>query len=83
MLHARALPERIWFRVLLEKIEMGKKGGWQLTGKTVGIVGCGNVGSDIIQLLAPLQCDLLVCDIVDKSKFCQAHNATQTSTRKT
>jgi phosphoglycerate dehydrogenase-like enzyme len=63
----------------LKKSKWKKEGGWQLTGKTVGIVGCGNVGSDIIQLLTPLQCTLLVCDIVDKSKFCHEHNATQTS----
>ena len=63
----------------LKQLKWEKEGGWQLTGKTVGIVGCGHVGSDVIQLLAPLQCTLLVCDIVDKSKFCQKHNATQTS----
>ena len=63
----------------LKKSKWEKEGGWQLTGKTVGIIGCGNVGSDIIQLLAPLKCSLLVYDIVDKSKFCQEHNATQTS----
>jgi phosphoglycerate dehydrogenase-like enzyme len=63
----------------LKQSKWKKEGGWQLTGKTVGIVGCGHVGSDVIQLLAPLQCTLLVCDIVDKSKFCQKYNATQTS----
>jgi phosphoglycerate dehydrogenase-like enzyme len=63
----------------LKQLKWEKEGGWQLTGKTVGIVGCGHVGSDVIQLLTPLQCTLLVCDIVDKSKFCQKHNATQTS----
>ncbi|HIG31725.1 MAG TPA: hydroxyacid dehydrogenase, partial [Verrucomicrobiales bacterium] len=63
----------------LKQSKWKKEGGWQLTGKTVGIVGCGHVGSDVIQLLAPLQCTLLVCDIVDKSKFCQKHNATQTN----
>ena len=63
----------------LKHVEWKKNGGWQLTGKTVGIIGCGNIGSDLIKLLAPLQCTLLVCDTVDKSEFCQEHNATQTS----
>jgi D-3-phosphoglycerate dehydrogenase len=63
----------------LKHAEWKKNGGWQLTGKTVGVIGCGNIGSDIINLLTPLQCTLLVCDIIDKSEFCQEHNATQTS----
>ena len=63
----------------LKQSKWEKEGGRQLTGKTVGIVGCGHVGSDVIQLLTPLQCTLLVCDILDKSKFCQKHNAIQTS----
>ena len=63
----------------LKQSKWKKEGGWQLTGKTVGIIGCGHVGSDVIKLLAPLQCALLVCDIVDKSEFCSKYNATQTS----
>ena len=63
----------------LKQSKWEKIGGQQLTGKTVGIIGCGNIGSDLIQLLAPLQCNLLVCDIVDKSEFCRKHNAAQTS----
>ena len=63
----------------LKQSEWEKEGGQQLTGKTVGVIGCGNIGSDIINLLTPLQCTLLVCDIIDKSEFCQEHNATQTS----
>ena len=62
----------------LKRSQWKKDGGQQLTGKTVGIIGCGNIGSDLINLLTPLQCTLLVCDIVDKSKFCQEHNAKQT-----
>ncbi|MCB1174166.1 MAG: hypothetical protein KDK39_11390 [Leptospiraceae bacterium] len=46
-----------------------KDGGFQLSGKKVGIVGCGHVGSDLIELLAPYRCPVLVCDILDKSSF--------------
>jgi len=61
----------------LKQSKWEKEGGCQLSGKTLGIIGCGNIGSDVIQLLAPLKCTLLVCDILDKSEFCQKHNATQ------
>jgi phosphoglycerate dehydrogenase-like enzyme len=63
----------------LKQSKWEKEGGWQLSDKTVGIIGCGNIGSDVIQLLAPLQCTLLVRDILDKSEFCLKHNANQTT----
>ena len=63
----------------LKQSKWEKNGGAQLSGKTVGIIGCGHVGSDVIKLLEPLECNILVCDILDKSKFCEEHNATQTS----
>ena len=53
-----------------------KDGGFQLTGKTVGIIGCGNVGSQVVRLLSPFQCSVLVMDIVDKKPFCREHGAT-------
>ena len=52
-----------------------KNGGYQLTGKTIGIIGCGYTGSEVIRLLKPFQCNLLICDIIDKSKFCKEKNA--------
>jgi D-3-phosphoglycerate dehydrogenase len=63
----------------LKKFEWEKDGGYQLSGKTVGIIGCGHTGSDIVRLLAPFGCDLLINDIVDKSNFCQEHGASQVS----
>jgi phosphoglycerate dehydrogenase-like enzyme len=59
----------------LKQSKWEKNGGFQLTGKTIGIIGCGHVGSDVIQLLAPFNCTLLVHDIVDKSDFCREHGA--------
>jgi phosphoglycerate dehydrogenase-like enzyme len=56
-----------------------KDGGFQLTGKTVGIIGCGHVGSEVVRLLAPFKCRILVRDIVDKNRFCQEHGATPVS----
>ncbi len=34
----------------------------ELTGRKVGLVGCGHVGQRLIELLAPFRVDLLVCD---------------------
>lgn len=56
-----------------------KDGGFQLTGKTVGVIGCGHVGSQVVRLLAPFKCRILVRDIVDKEDFCRDHGATVAS----
>ena len=63
----------------LKNSKWEKEGGWQLSRKTVGIIGCGYIGSDVIKLLEPLECKVLVCDLVDKSEFCKKHNAIQTN----
>lgn len=47
--------------------------GTQLTGKTVGIVGCGNVGKDLAVLLRAFDCKILVHDVRDFSDFYLAH----------
>lgn len=48
-----------------------KRGGVQLTGKTVGIIGIGHVGREVIRLLAPFGCRILGNDIEDRSNFCR------------
>ncbi len=60
----------------LKQNQWQKDGGFQLTGKTVGILGCGHVGSEVVRLLSPFKCRVLVRDIVDKSQFCREHGAT-------
>lgn len=54
----------------LKRNHWQKDGGVQIAGKTVGIVGCGNVGQEVVRLLQPFGCHFLVNDIVDKSDFC-------------
>jgi phosphoglycerate dehydrogenase-like enzyme len=63
----------------LKNSEWIKSGGQQLSGKTVGIIGCGHIGSDVVRLLSPLACNLLVRDIADKSNFCRNQGALESS----
>lgn len=57
----------------LRRGEWNKQAGRQLTGKTVGIIGCGFVGKDLVRLLAPFDCRVLAHDIRDYSEFYAAH----------
>lgn len=43
--------------------------GRQLTGKIVGIIGCGHVGKDVVRLLEPFECKVLSNDVVDYPSF--------------
>jgi phosphoglycerate dehydrogenase-like enzyme len=49
----------------LKDLKWNKDGGTQLTGKTVGILGCGHIGIELINLLTPFQCKIIVNDIID------------------
>lgn len=53
--------------------------GRQLTGRTVGIVGCGFVGKDLTRLLAPFECRVLAHDICDYAEFYRANGVTPVS----
>ena len=63
----------------LKNSDWDKDGGHQLSGKTIGIIGCGHIGSDVARLLSPFGCTLLVRDIVDKSDFCREQGAVEVS----
>ncbi|MBT3784189.1 hydroxyacid dehydrogenase [bacterium] len=56
-----------------------REGGSELSSKTIGIIGCGNVGSRLIELLSPMKCRILVVDIENRVEFCNTHNARQVS----
>lgn len=47
--------------------------GGQLTGRTVGIIGCGHVGKDLVLLLEAFDCSVLVYDIREYPDFYAAH----------
>lgn len=43
--------------------------GEHLTGRTVGIIGCGHIGKDLVPLLRAFDCQILVNDILDYPDF--------------
>ncbi len=47
--------------------------GRQLSGRTVGIVGCGHVGKDVAVLMRAFGCRVLAHDIVECPAFCDRH----------
>jgi D-3-phosphoglycerate dehydrogenase len=47
--------------------------GRQLTGRTIGIIGCGHVGKELVGLLTPFGCRILANDIRDYAAFYDAH----------
>lgn len=47
--------------------------GNQLSGKTVGIIGCGHIGKDLIRMLQPFECPILVNDLLDFPEFYRQH----------
>lgn len=46
-----------------------KSGGHNLSNKIIGLIGVGHIAKDLIQLLKPFGCKILVNDIVDQSAF--------------
>ena len=43
--------------------------GGLLTGRVVGIIGCGNIGKDLVRMLEPFECQILVHDLVLDLEF--------------
>ncbi len=50
--------------------------GGLLSGRTVGIIGCGFIGKDLVELLQPWGCTLLANDILDFPEFYARYNVT-------
>jgi len=56
-----------------------KNGGFQLTGKTIGIIGVGYIGKEVVRLLKPFNCLILVNDIINQDKYYKENNLIETS----
>lgn len=71
-------------RVVFANTEV-RKGKWyqvkgrQLSDKTVGIIGCGHIGKDLVKLLQPFQCNILAHDILNYETFYKQYNVTPVS----
>jgi D-3-phosphoglycerate dehydrogenase len=53
--------------------------GALLTGKTVGIIGCGNIGKDLVELLQNFNCEIIVNDIKKYPIFYNKFNIKEVS----
>lgn len=62
---------------LLKKGEWLVQGGKQLTGRIVGIIGIGHIGKDLIEVLKPFNCEILVNDIIDQSDYYKSVGVTE------
>ncbi len=51
--------------------------GRELTEKVVGIIGAGNVGKDLIKLLKPFRCKILINDIIKQKNSIHGTNCNQ------
>lgn len=60
---------------LLSQGEWKKNGGQQLSGKTVGIIGVGHIGKEVIRLLKPFHCEILVNDIIEQKAYYESVEA--------
>lgn len=56
-----------------------KSGGFQLFGKTVGIIGVGNIGKEVVRLLKPFSCNMLVNDVIDQQRYYRDNELMETS----
>lgn len=56
--------------------------GIELSGKTMGIIGCGNNGSRLVNILSGWDVNILIYDIVDITPNIQNANARQVSSMK-
>ena len=63
----------------LKQGRWNKSGGVQLSDKTIGIIGVGHIGKDLISLLKPFNCNILVNDIINQDTYYQENNLTEVS----
>jgi len=67
------LSRHIFFssRNLVDHNDWTKSGGHNLSNIIVGIIGVGFIGKDLVDLLKPFGCKILVNDIVDQADYYQ------------
>jgi phosphoglycerate dehydrogenase-like enzyme len=72
-----------WITPLNQSMRAGDRpryrNGELLTGRTVGIHGCGNIGKEVIRLLKPFNCTILSCDVKEYPDFYDEYDVTPVS----
>jgi len=63
----------------MKRGEWIREGGQNISGKTIGIIGCGNVGKEVVKILKPFSCKILINDIEDRREFCLKEGAKESS----
>ena len=66
-------------RHLRDNDDWNKIGGFDLSGKTVGIIGVGYIGKEVISLLKPFGCTILVNDVIDQADYYAEAGVTEVS----
>ena len=56
-----------------------KSGGRQLSGQTIGIIGLGHIGKELVRLLKPFNCTILCHDIIEQNEYCIKENVLSVS----
>ena len=66
-------------RNLVKLNDWNKNGGVDLSNQIVGIIGVGYIGKDLVALLKPFGCKILVNDIIDQAEYYQANGLIESS----
>jgi D-3-phosphoglycerate dehydrogenase len=64
---------------LLKNGKWQKNGGKQLSETVVGIIGIGHIGKEVIRLLKPFKCTILVNDIIEQNEYYEKNGLTNVS----
>lgn len=63
----------------LKKGTWNKSGGIQLSNRKIGIIGVGHIGKEVIRLLKPFNCEILVNDIINQEEYYSMNNLQEVS----
>lgn len=56
-----------------------KSGGFQVSGKKIGIIGVGHIGKEVVRLLKPFDCEIYVNDIINQDEYYKEYNLVESS----
>lgn len=68
------LHRAVYANVEVRRGEWYQIKGRQLSDCTVGIIGCGHIGKDLVKVLKPFGCKVIAHDIIDYSDYYAEHD---------